>query len=247
MGDPMEFSALNIVVLCGTALLTGISRTAIPGLGMLLSTLVALIMPVRASTGFILPMLLMADIMAVFHWRRVAAWRGLVRILPWAGIGIVCGYFIMGSLTDALFKPLLGGMIIVFVILDLVRRWTKADLKTSSRALAAVMGILAGIATMMANAAGPIMSVYLLSMDLRKEDFVGTNAWFFLIVNLAKLPFSAVLGLITWQHLKINAALLPLIVLGELAGVYLVKRISQKLFNTLAQALAAAAGLKLLF
>jgi uncharacterized membrane protein YfcA len=243
----VEFNTLAIVVICCAAVLIGLSRTAIPGFGTFVPIFIALVMPVRESTGFLLPILAMADIMAVIYWRRIAVWRRLLGILPWALIGIVVGYFLMSILSEAIFKPLLGGMIVLFVVLDLVRRWTGFVIKTENRTFIMVSGILAGAFTMMANAAGPIMTIYLLSMNLRKEDFVGTNAWFFMILNLLKLPFSFALGLLTWPHLKIDFAMAPLIVLGELAGIFIVKKIPQKTFDTLAQILAAVAGIKLFF
>lgn len=243
----MGFTTLGIFVICCTAFLTGVSRTAVPGLGTLLATLVALVMPVRASTGFLLPLLIMADIMAVIYWRRIVVWARLLRILPWAAVGVLCGYFLMGILDETVFKPLLGGMIVLFVVLDLVRRWVGIELKAENRVFVAVMGILAGAFTMMANAAGPIMTIYLLSMGLQKEDFVGTSAWFFLIINLIKLPFSVALGLITWSYLKIDFALAPLILAGGVVGALIVKRLPQKAFDIVAQVLAAVAGIKLFF
>lgn len=243
----MSFDPYTIGILVAVALLIGMSRTALPGIGILFSSVAALVMPVRESTGFLLPMLLSADIMAVIRWRRSPPWGRLVRILPWAAAGIVIGYLLMGRIGDALFRPLLGGMIVAFVLLDLLRRRANVDLHARSRLLAAVLGVLAGITTMLANASGPIMAVYLLSMDLDKDDFVRTSAWFFLIVNTIKVPFSAALGLVTLPSLGVNLALLPVILAGEILGILLAKRISQKLFNGLAQGLAAAAGVKLLF
>lgn len=204
-------------------------------------------MPVKESTGFLLPILVTADIMAVIYWRKAAVWGRLLFLLPWAGVGIVIGYFFMGITSETVFKPLLGGMIIVFVAFDFVRRWVGLTIETQSRVFIAISGIFAGIFTMMANAGGPIMTIYLLSMNLKKEDFVSTNAWFFMILNLIKVPFSFALGLITLPHLKIDLAVAPLVVAGEFAGIVLVKKIPQKAFNTIAQALAALAGIKLFF
>jgi len=247
MRNGVEFTALAIIVICLSALLVGLSRTAIPGLGTLVATMLALVMPVKESTGFLLPILAAADIMAVIYWRKAAVWGRLLALFPWAGVGIVLGFFLMRLVSEAVFKPLLGGMIVVFVVVDLIRRWKGWMIGPEHRVFIALSGVLAGTFTMMANAAGPIMTVYLLSMNLPKDDFVSTNAWFFMVLNLAKLPFSVALGLITLPHLKIDLAVLPLVVAGELAGILLVKKIPQKAFNTIAQALAALAGLKLFF
>jgi uncharacterized membrane protein YfcA len=109
------------------------------------------------------------------------------------------------------------------------------------------MGLLAGITTMMANAAGPVMAIYLLAMQLPKTEFVGTGAWFFFVINWLKVPFSVNLDLITAQTIKFNLTMLPLIVVGAVAGILILKRIPQKAFGVLVQILAAAAAVKLLF
>lgn len=245
--DEVGFSAFSIAIICSTALLAGISRTAVPGLGVLLTSLVAQVMPVRASTGFLLLILVIADIMAAVYWRRIIAWQNILRLLPWTVVGILIGYFLMGVMKESLFKPLLGIMVLVFVVLDFVRRGFGIELKVKNRLFIALMGILVGVSTMMANAAGPIMTIYLLSMDLPKEDFLGTNAWFFFIVNIIKIPFSVSLGLITWNYLKIDLMLVPIIFLGGVLGVFAIRKIPQKAFDLIVKVLAAVAGFKLLF
>jgi uncharacterized protein len=232
---------------CGAAILTGFAKAGVPGVGILIPTLASMALPARMSTGFILPVLIEGDLVAVGYWRRKAAWPSLARVLPWAAAGIVAGYFLMGSLSDAVFKPLLGAMIIAIVGLDLLRRAIRAEFRAENRAVAAVMGMLAGVFTMLANAAGPVMTIYLLSMGLPKDEFVGTSAWFFFVVNLFKLPFSAALGLVTWSSLGADLALLPLVLAGAWAGVLVMKKLPQGAFNAIAQALAVLGGARLFF
>ncbi len=162
-------NAASVVEICAAALVTGFSKTGLPGVGILIPTLAAMAMPARASTGFILPVLIEGDCVAVGYWRRKAEWRSLARVLPWTALGIVAGYFLMGALSDAIFKPLLGGMILVIVALDLARKAAKMELRAESHVLAAAIGIIAGAFTMIANAAAPVMTIYLLSMKLPKE------------------------------------------------------------------------------
>jgi uncharacterized protein len=237
----------GIAAICGAAFITGFSKSGVPGLGILIPTLAAMAMPARASTGFILPVLIGGDCVAVGYWRRKADWPSLLRVLPWTALGIVAGYFLMGSLSDAIFKPLLGAMILAIVGLDLLRRLAKMELRAESRAVAAVIGILAGAFTMIANAAGPVMTIYLLSMGLPKDEFVGTGAWFYFIINLFKLPFSVALGLVTWSTFKIDLALVPLVLAGSAAGVLVMKRLPQKAFDLTAQLLAVVGGIRLFF
>ncbi len=239
--------APGIASVGAAAFITGFSKAGVPGIGMMIPILAAMAMPARVSTGFILPVLIEGDCVAVLYWRRRAAWKRLFRVLPWAALGIVAGYFLMGRISDAAFRPVLGGMILAIVGLDLLRRAAKAELRSDNPAVAAVMGVLAGVFTMLANAAGPVMTIYLLSMGLSKEDFVGTSAWFYFIVNIFKLPFSAALGFVTLSSLGVDLALLPLVLVGSLAGVLVMKKMPQKAFNLIAQLLAVAGGIRLFF
>jgi hypothetical protein len=214
---------------------------------MLLVPLIAMAMPVRASTGFLLLILVEADLMAVLNWKRRVVWAHLFRVLPWTVLGVVVGYFVMRVLDERTFKPILAAMIVGIVALDLLRRWAKIEIAPENRVFSAVVGILAGAFTMVANAAGPIMTIYLLSMNLPKEEFVGTGALFYCIINLVKVPFSVALGLITVSSLKVDLMLLPLIGLGCLAGIFIMRKFPQKAFNVTAQGLAALGGIKLFF
>jgi len=109
------------------------------------------------------------------------------------------------------------------------------------------MGFAAGFTTMMANAAGPVMVIYLLAMRLPKIEFIGTSAWFFFVITWLKVPFSVTLGLISWESLKLNLMMLPLIAVGAVGGILFVHRIPQKTFNAVVEILTIAAAIKLLF
>jgi|APCry1669188970_1035186.scaffolds.fasta_scaffold30703_2 uncharacterized protein len=243
-----NFSLLSWVV-CGlSAFLIGLSKTGLPGVGILSVLLAAFVIPARASTGLVLPMLIVGDLFAVSYYHRHAVWRHLVMLLPFAVVGVVIGYFAMGFVDDKQLGKIIGGIVLVLLCVNAL--WTRVakgqDAVPSGWWFAGVLGLLAGVTTMMANAAGPIMIIYLLAMRLPKEEFVGTGAWYFLIVNCFKVPFSWTLGLITLSSLKFNLMLCPLVVLGALVGIPLFKRIPQKYFKVVVEVLAAAAALKLL-
>jgi uncharacterized membrane protein YfcA len=204
-------------------------------------------MPARASTGFILPVLIEGDIIAVGYWRRKASWRLIAHMLPWAAIGIALGFFLLKVLSDAAFKPILGAMILAIAALDILRRATGSTFRAEGFILSASIGVLAGVFTMLANAAGPVMTIYLLSMGLGKEEFIGTGAWFYFIINLVKLPLSVALGLVTWASLGADLALTPLVIVGSVAGALAVRKLPQKAFDGLALALAIVGGARLLF
>ncbi len=242
-GMMIELTNVQWISVILAAGLIGFSKTGIPGAGILVVPLLAAVMPARQSTGFLLPILCLADILAILYWRKHVEWKQLGRLLPSAVVGIAAGFFAMGKITDRQLMPLIGILILALLVLTIWRnRRTAPDSIPTSRSFAAGMGILAGITTMMANAAGPITNIYLLAMKLDKKQFIGTAAWFFWAVNLIKIPFSLKLQLITPNSLLTNLALLPAILTGGLAGICLMHRIPQNLFNAAITGLAVFAA-----
>ncbi len=235
------------------AFLIGVSKTGVAGLGILAVALFTFIFPVRASTGVVLPILIVGDIVAVLHYRRNAVWSHLLRLIPWTGIGIVAGYFALGKLDAALVGRLIGVILLVITLLQYWRMRSAHGVEAAGERIShnlffiALVGIGAGFFTMMANASGPIMIIYLLAMGLPKMEFMGTSAWFYLLLNTAKIPFSWNLGLITPESLTFDALMAPFVILGGLAGYQLLKRLDQKLFEELALGLTALAALRLVF
>jgi len=232
-----------------TALCTGVAKTGIPALGILLAPLFAEVLPARISTGALLPLLITADAFAVIFWRRHGSWKHLVRLLPWAVAGIVAGFFAMGRINDQQMRYVMGGIVIVMLGVHVYREYIlgeDAPIPTSWW-FAAIAGFLAGATTMIANAAGPVTMIYLLSMRLPKEEFIGTSAWYFFILNWLKVPFSVNLGLITPETLTFDAVLAGGVVAGAFAGLYLAKRIPEKAFMIAVQVLTLASAVKMFF
>ena len=241
-----------VAAFCG-AFLVGISKTGFSGAGILVVALFAQIMPARASTGIVLPLLISGDVIAVTTFRRHAVWAHVIRMLPWSMTGVIIGYFAMSHINDAGTKKLIGATIIVITLLQIVKKIR--DSRTADLPAApgkapliyvASMGLLAGFTTMTANAAGPIMILYLLAMGLPKMEFVGTGAWYFLIVNVFKVPFSMGQGLINTQSILFDLKLVPACIAGALLGRVLVKRINQPAFEIMALAFAVIGAIRLL-
>ena len=231
------------------AALVGFSKTGVVGMGILIVPLMASVFEVRQSTGALLPMLIVADLFSVVYFRRHAQWRLLARLLPWVMPGIVIGWLTLGALTGRQLGPVLGGMVLVLMGLNACKERRAAWLEEHlPRAwwFSAAMGFLAGFATMVGNVAGPVMSLYLISMGLRKREFMGTGAWYYLIVNTIKIPFSANLGLITRESLAFNAMATPIIALGALVGILVFNEIPQRWFNRIVLGLAALASARLI-
>jgi uncharacterized membrane protein YfcA len=243
----VEHSAAFYCVLALSALVSGIAKSGVPGMGMLSSVFVPLVMPAKLSTGYVLPFLLFADVIAVACWRRSVVARYIAALLPAMFTGIVVGFLIMDRIPDAVYGRVLGCIVILLLILDATCRRLKIRIPENSRLFAWSMGFLAGVMTMLANAAAPAMMLYLLAMKISKDEFVGTGAWIYFAINLFKMPFSIALGLITPDSFTINLMMLPFIILGSIAGVFLLRRISGPLFEKLMRIMILAGGIKLLF
>lgn len=229
------------------AFLVGISKTGIPGLGILSVAIFALVFPARESVGLVLVILICGDIVAVSSYRRDASWPHLWRLFPWAAAGVVAGYFALGRVDDVQMRHLIGVILLSLVVFQYIRSRRPAQYDSEAQPtrpwLAPITGITAGFTTMVANAAGPVMVLYLLWMRLPKIVFVGTAAWYFLVLNLFKTPFSASLGLINAASLGVALLLGPFAIVGALVGRPVVERLNQRLFELLALALTFVAAL----
>ena len=209
--------------------------------------LFAQIFPAKESTGA-LPLLICGDILGVLFYRRHANWPDLAKLLPATLAGIICGWWIMPKIPDAAFAGFLGWFILGLMVLTaLQRRFPSLLLAVVHHPMLGwLAGWSAGVATMLANAAGAITAFYFLARKMDKMTFVGTAAWFYLVVNLSKVPFSVQLGLINRHSLMFGLMLVPAVLLGGVAGRMLLRRVPQRLFEWITIALAAAAALRLI-
>lgn len=240
--QPWEW-ALAIVA----ALIVGISKAGIGGLGMLAVVIFAQLMPAKQATGMVLPLLCFGDLIAAAAYRQHAKWRHIWRLFPWTAAGVVIGYFALDRINERQARTLIGGIVLALVVIHLIRRRGSGHEAEHGAWFPPTIGVLAGFTTLVANAAGPLMAVYMLSMRLPKMDFVGTGAVFFLLLNLFKVPFMVHLGLINPESFSINVLLAPIVLAGAWFGRKLVMTIEQRSFENIALALSVVAGLKLLF
>lgn len=243
----MHFEPWQWALAIAAATLVGVAKTGIGGLGMLAVVLFAQIMPAKQATGIVLPLLCFGDLVAVASYRQHAKWNYLWRLFPWTAAGIVIGYFALDRINERQAKFLIGTIVIALVTLHLVRRKKHGHEAEHGAWFPPTIGVLAGFTTLVANAAGPLMAIYLLAMRLPKMDFVGTGAVFFLLINLFKVPFMLDLGLITKASFTMNLMLAPAVFAGTWLGRKILVRIEQRVFENLALILSALAGLKLLF
>jgi hypothetical protein len=245
----MTYTSSQWTAVLLSALFVGLAKSGLSGFGLLPVVLMARAFPAMESTGIVLPMLICGDLVAVAFYRRHAVWSHVWRLLPPAAAGIVIGYFAMQRIPAALFKPAIGWIVLVMVLLHYRRQLRPALYEKMPHQpwFAWLLGGWAGVTTMTANAAGPVATLYLLAVGLPKFEFVGTGAWFFCIINLVKVPFSAHLGLINPGSLTLNLAAAPVVALAVLVGRKIVALLPQKLFEQLALLFSAAAAVKLIW
>lgn len=219
------------------ALSIGMSKTGVQGIMLMIVPFMAMAFGAKESTGVILPMLCMADIIAVAYYKRIADWKIVTKLLPTAILGFFLAIGVDNMIPAGQFRQLMGWTLLLALIVML---WSEIFGKENRWMhkwwYAAIFGLLGGFTTMIGNAAGPVMSVYLLSMRKEKMEYIGINAWFFLVVNLLKVPLQAfVWDNITWPSFSLNLLMLPVIGIGAWLGIKIVKLFPEKAFRRFVQ------------
>jgi uncharacterized membrane protein YfcA len=229
----------HLIALIFGSICIGMSKTGLNGISTIAIPLFVLVFEAKPSTGVILPLLCFADLFAVIYYRRHAEWKYIIRLLPWALAGFAAALFADRLVPARGFKMLIGVCILAGLVIMLWNdRREKNAAVPSGWWFSALFGILGGFSTMIGNAAGPVMSVFLLSVRLPKAGFVGTAAWFFLIINYLKLP----LQYFAWHNINAESLLFdvymaPFVLAGVLLGILLVKKISESMFRAAIYAL----------
>ena len=220
------YSVTNLILIFSGAFILGLAKAGLKGIDMLNVTLMALVFGGKASTGIVLPLLCAADIAAVIYYNRHAQWSHFWKLVPWMAAGILIGVFAGKDLNEFVFRKIMALIIVITVVVMIVMEMRKTVNVPTNTLFVASTGIVAGITTMLGNLAGAFSNIYFLAMRMTKNDFIGTAAWIFLVVNLFKLPFQV----FYWKNintasLKIDLLLLPALALGFFAGIKIVKHI----------------------
>ena len=210
---------------CG--ILVGMSKTGVPGVSLIVIPLLALIFGGKNSTGILLPILIMADAFGVMYYHRHAEWKHVLRALPWAILGVLIATIVGQYIDDEQFKLLIAIVIFAGLFLMIWRDMKKSISVPDTWWFAAVMGLAGGFSTMIGNAAGPVMAIYLLALRLPKNSYIGTTAWFFAIINLLKVPFH----IFSWKTISLQTVVfdltaLPFVMIGAFVGIRIIKQIS---------------------
>jgi uncharacterized protein len=229
-----NLTTINLMLFFLVAMVVGMSKAGLSGLGLSIVPLMAMIFGARESTGVLLPMLIAADIMAVIYYHRNAVWKHIIRILPWVAVGIVIALITGKMINDRQFRLVLLTIVWIMLILMIVNdiRQKRGNRIPENPLFGFSMGIAGGFATMIGNTAGPVFTLYFLSMKLSKNEFIGTSAWLYFIMNTGKLP----LQVLVWKNISLNYLLLgiisiPVIALGIFIGIRIVKLFSENVYR----------------
>lgn len=245
-----DYAPVAWILLATGALLVGVAKTALGGLATVAVALYAAAMPARESTAALLLVLLVGDLLAVSRYHAHCDWRLIRHLLPGVVPGVVLGAAALAVVDDLTLRRGIGALLLALLLLQLwvraVERRSGSGRREWGRPARAATGAAAGAATMVANAAGPVMTLYLLGQRVDKLGFLGTSAWFFLCVNLTKLPFSVGLGLVDGSMIVLAVVLAPVVVAGGLLGVRLADRLRQGPFEYAVIATSAVSAAALL-
>lgn len=227
-----------------SAFLIGVAKTGMPGVGILaIPALVLMVGDARHAAAWTLPILCLADLFAVYYWRHHNAANRLFSLTPWVLAGVVSGALVL-FLPERMLRPMVGAIVLLMLGAHLRRKLRPDTWGEGGHPV--FYGIAAGFSTTVANAAGPVMNLYLLSKRLPKEEFIATGAWFFFFVNLSKIPIYMAHGLFSARSLAFGAAVAPATIAGAVAGRWLFRHIPQKLFDAMVIVLTGVAALLLL-
>ncbi len=226
----------------------GLSKAGIKGISIAAVTLMAMVFGGKASTGIIMPMLIAGDIFAVIYYKRHVRWEFLKKLLPWMVFGVLIGVWVGKDLPETTFKQ--GMAIIILLTVGMLFWWDRQKDKRVPDYwwFSGIMGWGAGFTTMIGNLAGAFSNIYFLSMRLPKNEFIGTAAWLFFIINLFKLPFHIwVWETINWSTVQINLYLLLALFLGLLLGINVVKKIENQTYRKMILILTALGAIAIFF
>ena len=243
-----QLTPFNILLLLLGAFGIGFAKSGFAAVSMVHVLTFAFVFGVRPSTGILLPLLIIGDCLAVLYFGKHVNWDYVLRLMRPAAVGVALGTYLMGRLDASAFKPLVGVIILTLTTMQVIRYWKRDFLENVPHATWFIwtIGVLAGVTTMIANAAGPIIAIYLVAVSLPKFEFTGTSSWFFLILNSFKVPFSAALGLIDGASILLDLSLGPVVYVGLLAGRWAIHRIEQRWFDAMLLGFTALASLRLI-
>lgn len=245
----MELSLSQYSIALFAAVCIGLSKTGFSGISLIAVLLLEDQFGAKTSVGLVLPLLILADLCVYPAFRRFGSWKPVWRLLAPALIGIGGGLYLLKRIDDELAASGIGVVIGVMALLQLIAMFRADAMRqlARSKGFGFAAGVLGGVATMMANAAGPLIKMFLLSRGFEKMELLGVAARFFLLVNLIKLPLSGIIGIVTAESLKTDLTLAPGILFGVWAGRKAIERVPQRVFAWMVLFFALVAAFRLIF
>ena len=228
--------------------LLGLSKSGIKGIGIIIVVILAFVFGEKASTGILLPMLICADVFAVIYYNRHAQWDIIRKLIPFMIIGVLVGVWVGNDISEIVFKKLMAIIILVSVGIMIYLEKRKSTYIPRNKLFSTGIGLLTGFTTMIGNLAGPVSNIYFLTMRYPKNEFIGTAAWLFFIINMIKLPFHVfVWETVTIDTLVLNSVLIPAVILGFILGANIVKLISNVNYRRFILIVTAIGSIIMLF
>jgi uncharacterized protein len=233
------------------AFFVGLGKGGLPGLGNLTVVFLATALPAKASVGILLPILISADLIAVLVYRRHVLWPYILKLSPSMLLGVLLGYWVFSRVDDCQIRSLIGLILLGITAVHFIRKWlrrhqSEQDQLVHHPVFITVTGAIGGFATLIANAAGPVAALYFMASGLPKYAYLGTAAWFFLLVNLLKLPLLIQLGVLDLSTLQFSASFMLFSVLGAMIAPLIVRYLNQRVFECLVWSFIIIGGIKLL-
>lgn len=209
----------------------GLSKGGFAGVGQMATPLVALAMPPLEAAAIMLPIMIVQDAVAVWVYRREYNARILKIMIPGALAGIALAGLLASSISDSAVRIFIGVTTILFVLYSWIGPKKLAqEAKTASVPAGVFWGSVSGFTSTICQAGGPPYQMYVLSQNLPKMVFVGTTAIMFATLNWVKVIPYAALGQFSAMGLMTSLALLPLAILTNQLGFWLVRRTPQHVF-----------------
>ena len=228
----LTYSVFNWILMVLSALIIGLSKAGLKGIDMMNVTLMAIVFGGKVSTGIVLPLLCFTDIMAVIYYNRHAQWEHFWKLIPWMAIGVLIGVYVGKDMDEVIFRRIMAVIIILTIAIVIAMEFRKQAVMPENKLFGAGMGLISGVTTMLGNLAGAFSNIYFLAMRMPKNNFIGTAAWVFLVVNIFKLPFQVFYWKnITPSTLQTDLLLLPALVAGFWAGVKIVSGIRDERYR----------------
>ncbi|MBD5770725.1 sulfite exporter TauE/SafE family protein [Marinomonas colpomeniae] len=235
---------LSFVILFFAGLITGFSKFSVGGMGLLVLPIVMVSFPGPQALGILLPLYIITDLMAVASYKNKIAWPVLARFLPLALLGIFIASHFLATIDADQFVVFLGVTILAMIALGLYLDFRPTSFMRKPW-VAYSMGFFGGAVSMMANAAGPLFSLFLLEQKLDKPTYVSTRAWAFLILNFVKFPLYMGLGLLSMKTIETSLYAIPGLVIGSFIGFHFLKKVNPIQFKWMIRIMSTIAAFKL--